>query len=143
MIQSLPSYIDKYSRNKLLFVQGVIEGVYFIDIGLQLSSYIETIMDKRNLSMLVEDKLNSIISAETQTIELGDLVAIRNIGILFEPELKLDLHSKLDQWSRDRILIVNLEGSIVNDIFYLGKGTNPAYSCSLKNITYKTIYDNL
>lgn len=132
--------INKHARNKLLFTRNIIEGIQYIDIGRIVSPLVRDNLTESSLPMIVEEKLDSVIGTEKSCIDtLGDYVAIKNIGILFEKDLKLDLHKKIDSWSRDTVLIINLEGQIQNGFFYLADVKNKAHSCSLNNISYQII----
>ena len=94
--------------------------------------------------MICDDALNAMIDAATVNDEnIGSYVAICNYGILFEPSLMINVHDRFEQWSRSRILIANLEGQIINDIFFLGKEQDYRFSIPLKDISYKTIDDNI
>ena len=76
--------------------------------------------------------------------EIGDYIAIRNIGILFEPALRLDLHAKFSTWSKAYVLIVDsAEGTIQKDIFYLAGDTDSSYRINLSDISYKIHYDEI
>ena len=89
--------------------------------------------------MIAKDALNKIFSqGSCRNEEIGEYLAIKNIGILFEPALHIDVGTILKKWSRDHILVVMLEGEIQNGTFYLSD-QEPKYSVSLNDITYKTI----
>ena len=83
---------------------------------------------------------NNVISDS----EIGKYVAIKNIGILFEPELKLDLRAKFDSWAKSYVLIVDAnEGMIINNTFYLASARISTYSINLSEISHKTIYNEI
>ena len=89
---------------------------------------------------MAEETLDKIIDQYTiQDPDVGDYVAIRNIGILFEPALHINLHAKVDSWSRTRVLIIYHEGTIHNHVFFLTTNSETKYSFNLKDITYKTL----
>lgn len=143
-INGLSQCVDRHARHNLLFVKGVVDGIDYADIGRELSKRICGKLDSRSLPMICDDALNEIIDSHTANDEtIGSYVAIRNIGILFEPSLKINVHDKFEQCSREQVLIVNLEGTIAEKVFYLGHEQNSRYSISLKDITYKTIYDSI
>lgn len=135
----LASYINRHARNKLLFTSHEIKDINYVDIGRRLSEKLENSLQKRHLPMIAEDALKEILSQNSNSSEaIGKYIAIKNIGILFEPILRLDLKTILSNWSRDYILIVYHEGEIRNDIFYLAPHVSK-YSVNLKEITYKAI----
>jgi hypothetical protein len=138
----LKTYLSTISRNKLLFASDEIDGIEFTDIGRLLSDSIASNLLNKHLSMMADDALERIISEHTfHDQKFGDYVAIRNIGILFEPVLHFSLQAKFDSWSRSRLLIVHLEGYIQDKIFFLSNAHDIKYSINLSDITYK-IFDN-
>ena len=140
----LKSYITAGSRHKLLFVKSDVEGVEYVDIGKQLSAVIEPSLEKKRLPLLADDGLEKIIRDHTiHDAEIGDYVAIQNIGILFEPQLHFNLPLKFDSWAKTKVLIVRMEGTIQNDRFFLAGSVEDKYSINLKEITYKTIYNEI
>lgn len=111
-----------------------------MDVGTKLSSAIEPTLQDKRLSMMAEEALDKIIDQYTMhDSDMGDYVAIRNIGILFEPALHINLHAKVDSWSRTRVLIIHHEGTIHNHVFFLTTNNETKYSLNLKDITYKTL----
>lgn len=143
-IGDISPYVDRHARHRLLFVQGVVEGISYVDVGRELSVRIGDRLGSRQLPMLCDDALNAIIDSATRhDLRLGSYVALRNIGILFELALMVNVHDKLEQYARDRVLIVNLEGTITGQVFYLGQERSSQYSVQLKDITHHIIYDNI
>ena len=49
---------------------------------------------------------------------LGKHLAIQNLGVLFEPELKIDFLSLIDKYSRTNALFMQWDGEIENDTLY-------------------------
>lgn len=144
-MEILKQYISTGTRNKLLFTSHHAVGMSFMDVGALLACAIESSLSNRHLSFLAEEELEKIIKANVcHSSEIGDYIAIRNIGILFEPALRLDLHAKLSTWSRAYVLIVDsAEGTIQKDIFYLAGDTDSSYKISLSDISYKIHYDEI
>lgn len=50
--------------------------------------------------------------------QIGNYVALENIGILFEPELEFNLKSILDNASTNKTIVVCSDGTILSDKFY-------------------------
>ncbi|KAF5057452.1 MAG: hypothetical protein PHS04_15075 [Tissierellia bacterium] len=139
-METWKQHIAANSRHKLLFIKREIEDISFVDVGTELSAAIEHILHEKRLSMVAEEALDKIIDQYTiQDPDIGDYVAIRNIGILFEPALHINLHAKVDSWSRTRVLIIHHEGTIHNHVFFLTTNSEIKYSLNLKDITYKTL----
>ena len=138
-IQNLSTYVNRQSRNNLLFISNEVEGIKYVDIGRLLSGEIENSLEKKRLGMIAEDALRKILSRGSVANEhMGEYLAIKNIGILFETALKLDVLSILKNWSRDHILIVKHEGEIREGVFYLVSNSTKQ-TINLKEITYKYI----
>ena len=94
--------------------------------------------------MKADDELEKIINSNLKnSSEIGEYIAIKNIGILFEPSLKIDLHTKIDSWAKSHVLIILKEGNFHNDIYYLSSEKDSSYSINLNDINYKTIYDEI
>ena len=121
MIKQIAQYLSVELRHKLFFVSSQDNDINFTDIGFHPSKAIENSLDNKHLSLFADEKLEEIIKDNiTESPEIGKYVAIRNIGILFEPELKLDLRAKFDSWAKSYVLIVDVnEGMIINNTFYL------------------------
>ena len=93
----IASYINRQSRNNLLFTSKEVEGVCYVDIGRQLAEKIETFLQKKRLGLIAEDALKKILSqGSCKNEEVGEYLAIKNIGILFEPVLHLDVKTILN-----------------------------------------------
>ena len=116
-------YIQIQSRNKLVFYQKHIAGITSIDLGLQLSQAIYGMTDLTKLPMKVWSELEKILDSEIiEHTEFGRLLAISNIGILFEKELKIDFNAFLTRFSKTNVLFVKWEGEIDNDhLYFLSK----------------------
>jgi hypothetical protein len=140
MGNTLKTFMSPVYRNKLLFTSKEIENVKFTDIGELLSEAIEPDLQNRHLPMIADDALDKIIREHTvNDKETGDYVAIKNIGILFEPALHFSLQVKFDSWAKNRWLIVYKEGEIKDKTFYLSNSHDAKYSINLSTITYNII----
>lgn len=138
-LQSLSTYVNRQSRSNLLFTSDVVESMTFVDIGRHLSSEIGFFLEKKRLGMIAEDALKRILNRSlNRNAEIGEYIAIKNIGILFEPALHLDVKAILKNWSRDHVLIVKHEGEIRDGIFYLAANSAKQF-VNLREITYKSI----
>lgn len=145
MIKQISKYLSVGLRYKLFFVSSQDHDVNFVDIGFKLSKAIENNLDNKHLSLLADEKLEELIKSNVvSNPEIGKYVAIKNIGILFESKLKLDLRAKFDSWAKSYVLIVDAkEGIMINNTFYLVSAYNSSYSINLSEISYKTIYNEI
>ena len=145
MIKRIANHISTGLRHKLFFVSNKDCDINFVDIGFQLSNAIENSLEKKRLALIAAERLESIIKDNIiANSEIGPYVAIKNIGILFEPDLKLDIRAKFDSWAKSFVLIVDAnEGMIRDNIFYLASANNPTYSINLSEISNITIYNEI
>lgn len=135
---SLKTFIQSPSRNHLIFSNGCIDGLVYVDVGLEISTYIEDKVGDRRLSMRTQDIINIKLKDSIRTSEtFGSYLAITNIGIIFEPALKIDIEGLLNRWSQNVCLFVNIEKGIIdNNSLFLVKGCPIDYSVSLEAINY-------
>lgn len=113
-------------------------GFDYIDVGLEVSAFIEDKISDRRLSMRVQDCLNALLRSHIcKSEEFGEYLALTNIGILFEPLLKIDLEGFLDRWSQNMILLLDLgKGHVQDNHLFLTQGCSREYSVSLEGINY-------
>ena len=106
----LKAFLSSPSRNHLVISDDCIVGFDYIDVGLEKSAFIEDKISDRRLSMRVQDHLNVLLRSHIcKSEEFGEYLALTNIGILFEPLLKIDLDGFLDRWSQNMILILDVK----------------------------------
>lgn len=136
---TLKPYISTINKHSLFFLKERTSDIKFVDIGTLLVHAIESSLDNQNLPFLAEEELEKIINKNVcHSSDIGSYIAIRNIGILFEPTLRIDTQAKFSAWSRNYTLIVDIaEGTIQNDIFYLAGDTESTYKINLSDIPYQ------
>lgn len=136
---TLKPYISTINKHSLFFLKERTNDIKFVDIGTLLVHAIESSLDNQNLPFLAEEELEKIINKNVcHSSDIGSYIAIRNIGILFEPTLRIDTQVKFSAWSRNYTLIVDIaEGTIQNDIFYLAGDTESTYKINLSDIPYQ------
>ena len=134
----LKAFLSSPSRNHLVISDGCIVGFDYIDMGLEISTFIEDRISDRRLSMRVQDQLHALLRSHIcKSEEFGEYLALTNIGILFEPLLKIDLEGFLDRWSQNMILLLDVgKGNIQDNHFFLTQGCSRDYSVSLEGINY-------
>ena len=115
----LSAYLSSQSRNKIVFYKNSIIDITAIDLGSILAQAIYNYKDASKLPMRVSaeiDKILNLCILEHNTY--GRMLAITNIGILLEPELKQDFNRLLDNYSNNNILFVHWEGEIDSNYLY-------------------------
>lgn len=99
--QEIADYVSQDTRNKIVFCKCPIEGIEFLNVGHDLSALLS---DNALNNMDAHRNLLSVSSKNATNI--GQYLALENVGILFEPELKLDIRNLLDIYSKNQCLII-------------------------------------
>lgn len=122
-IQDIAYYLQQNTRNKIVFCREGIDGIRFINVGSELSQ----ILGENPDDMVGADTAYKQVLGQSQENSLiGMYLALANIGIMFEPDLRLDVRSILDAYSKNQCLIVKTNAEIADDRFYFlrkGDGT--------------------
>ena len=113
-------------------------GLEYVDVGYEVSIFIEDIINDRRLSMRTQDKLNALLRTHIcKSEDFGNYLALKNIGILFEPLLNIDLEVILNRWSQNIVLFLDIgRGIITNNCLYLTQGCSNDYSVSLEGFNH-------
>lgn len=115
----ITEYINSYSKNKIIIHREIFPDVNSIDIGFLLSQSIYNWRDDSKLSMKVTSELDKIFNDELVIHNsYGRTIAISNIGILLEPNLKQDLRAILEKYSNNNTLFVKWDGEVENGYLY-------------------------
>lgn len=118
-MDKISKYLKSQSRNKIVFYKQDVLGLEAIDVGKKLSNEIKSIASDAKIgmkSLIIMDEL--FTSSFSNNSEYGKYLAIQNLGILFEPDLKTDFIQILDKYSSSNTLFVKWEGEIENGILY-------------------------
>lgn len=102
------------ARNKIVFCHDAVDGLTFLDMGRELSSRIAALSSASEYASACK----RIFEQTCHSAQIGAYLAIQNLGILFEPEMKLDLRQLIDSFSINKTLFIHAEGEVVNDHFY-------------------------
>lgn len=131
----IAKYVKQNTRNKIVFCNGDIDGISFVNVGLILS---QLLTDDKSFVNGYQLLCNRILNQHLYSSIIGDYIAIENIGILFEPELKLDLHNILESFSHNQCLIIKSDAEINNEnLYFLSSGD--IATISLLGLSYKLI----
>lgn len=139
MNSKIRSFLKLNPRNKLVVISDkeLFEWLGWINVGNLLSQDIN-IADKKiifKINQLLDD---IIVKNKTQHEEFSETIAIENIGILLEPELKFNVEKFLSDYSQNNTLILKWEGEIdTNQLYFLTKNDN--YKIDLNNISHIVI----
>lgn len=129
------SFTKGSSRNKIIIAKDEIPGISVLDIGYQLSEKLKTITGKSNLSLRAS-KFSEILFEKhlIQDEVLGNILYIKNIGILFEPKLKIDTQALIERYSKNNTLIIQWDGELKGHKLFF-KNTSNHY-LDLSNLSY-------
>ena len=132
-------YLKSQSRNKIVFYKQDVLGIEAIDVGKKLSQEIRSIASDAKIgmkSLIIMDEL--FTSSFSNNSEYGKYLAIHNLGILFEPELKTDFVQLLDKYSSSNTLFVKWEVEIEDGtLYYLTK--EKGQKIDIKNLSHIVI----
>lgn len=138
--QAITDYIKSQSRNKIIFYSQDISALQSVNVGRRLSESIYNLNEPGRIAMRVLSELDGILNAAiSQHDVFGRYLSIENIGVLFEPELKLDFASLLDSYSQNNVLFVKWEGEIdAENIYFLTK--EKGIKKNIKNLSHIVIW---
>ena len=116
--QEVATYVKQDLRNKIVFSKQCIEGLQYLNVGLTLAKMLR---DNSLPSLAIPQLLSS---AEKEDESVGRYLAIFNIDILFEPELKLDVGNLFDSYSKNQCLVIQADSeNVLNNITHLSLKT--------------------
>ena len=116
--QEVSTYVKQDLRNKIVFSKQFIEGLQYLNVGLTLAKMLR---DNSLPSLAIPQLLSS---AEKEDESVGRYLAIFNIDILFEPELKLDVGNLFDSYSKNQCLVIQADSeNVLNNITHLSLKT--------------------
>lgn len=135
----ISSYLKSQSRNKIVFYKDNIFDFSAIDVGNLLAQAIFNLKDESKLPMRISSELELILKEAVIDHKCyGRILAISNIGILFEPDLKQDFNRLLDNNSNSNALFVLWPGEIDEEyIYFLTK--DQGKKIDIKNLSHITL----
>lgn len=132
----IKQFLDEMTRNRVVFTEEEIPGINYTNVGKEVALWLEK--QEQKTKHLDNDFVDKVFQSRNKDVEIGEYTALKNIGILFEPELRFDLQYIIDSNSKNQCLIITSKGEISNGYFYfLKKGS--AYNINLEGLSYKTI----
>jgi hypothetical protein len=139
IINTITAYIKSQSRNKIIFHTQAISVLDSVNIGFQISESIYNFKEPGRISMRVSSELDNLLNATISHHDVfGRYLSIENVGILFEPELKLDFTRMLDSFSQNNVLFVKWDGEIdMNNLYFQTKDNG--IKINIKNLSHIVI----
>ena len=118
---SIDVFLSQNPKYKLVFTKGEQADFMFIDLGYEMSS---RLFDQPSPSVAATSTFESVVAKGMQTHpRYGKYLAMKNIGILFEPALKLNVRMLFESISHDTLLVVCSDGVIQNETFHFDDST--------------------
>lgn len=116
--QEVASYAKQDLRNKIVFSKQCIEGLEYLNVGL---AFARMLRDNSLPSLAIQQLFSTAVKADEN---IGRYLAIFNIDILFEPDLKLDVGNLFDSYSKNQCLIIQADSeNVLNNITHLSLKT--------------------
>lgn len=105
---------------KLVFLKDHTTAIpYSLDIGFELAKKLKNVETEPKLPLIANSKVHELIEESIiKDDKHGDVYSIKNIGILFEPELKIDFVSLCKKYSRGSTFIIEQQGEIDDKNLY-------------------------
>jgi len=137
--QTITDYIKSQSRNNIIFHSQDFSDFESVNIGLRISENIYNLNELGRTSMRVLTELDGILNAGiSQHDVFGSYLSVKNLGILFESELKIDFARLLDSYSQNNVLFVKWDGEIDSEnIYFLSKENG--IKINIKNLSHVVI----
>lgn len=107
-------------------------------MGFEVSCFIEEFIGDRRLSMRFQDYITKLFREHIfQSESLGLYLALSNVGILFEPALKLDVEALFDRWSQNILLFIDMgKGVLTGNRYNLTQGCADIFTVPLASINH-------
>lgn len=117
------------------------DGYTYLNIGRELS----TALQSENtvspfLSVKAYDTLRQILDQAIKQDCYGhNYIAITNFAILFEPSLRINMRTIVEDYSRRFIFILHIENAVVDNMTYYPFPGDQTYKLDLIGISRKTV----
>lgn len=112
--QEVVTYVKQDLRNKIVFSKQCIEGLQYLNVGLTLATMLR---DNSLPSLAIQQLFSDAVKADQN---IGRYLAVSNIDILFEPDLKLDVGNLFDSYSKNRCLVIQADSeNVLSNITHL------------------------
>ena len=116
--QEVVTYVKQDLRNKIVFSKQCIEGLQYLNVGLTLATMLR---DNSLPSLAIQELFSDAVKADQN---IGRYLAVSNIDILFEPDLKLDVGNLFDSYSKNQCLVIQADSeNVLSNITHLSLKT--------------------
>lgn len=133
---TIDDYLSQNPKHKLVFIKNEPEDFVFTNLGFEMATHLD---DQTLPSIVATSAFESVVAKGMQVHpEYGKYMAIKNIGILFEPSLRLNIKMLFESISRDTLLLICSDGIVKNDTFCFMNSTE-GFGISLSGLSYLVI----
>ena len=133
---SINDFINQNPKYKLIFTKNEIDGLVFTDMGYEMAALLK---GQPSPSVVATVTFDSVAAKGMNPHPVyGRYLAIKNIGILFEPALRLNIRMLFESISHDTLLVVCSDGVIKNDYYYFNEHTED-YGVPVSGLSYLVI----
>lgn len=140
VLKDLTSFLNIGPRYRFAFVRNEdrLCHVPFVNVGHSVAAYIHD-NEHSDLKADCFSYIKQLIASHTERHpEIGKYIYLKNIGILFEPELGLDVSMFLANISRNTLLLIDWRGEMVYPyLYFLHSGSKQ--KINLSQLNYITI----
>lgn len=135
----IADYVSQTMRNRLVFCREPIPDLVFIDVGRCLAESLSH-EDLRSpmVAYAAEDYLSEFLANIQSDASIGKYLALTNIGILFEPDLGLNVRNIFERESIGKTLIVCSPGELSCNRFYFTSEDDGVY-VDLHDLPYRIL----
>lgn len=134
---SINDFINQNPKHKLVFTKNEPSGFIFTDLGFEMA----TLLEGQSLPSVVASETFESVAVKGMQVHpvYGRYLAIKNIGILFEPALRLNIRMLFESISHDTLLVVCSDGVIKNDYYYFFNEHTEDYGVPVSGLSYLVI----
>lgn len=136
----ITSFLKEGKRNRLIILQALDNlCIQPVNIGLELAQALKGKEGSRRLPSIADEALKGILDQHTHSSpSFGNYIGLVNLGILFEPDLRIEVAELLKRHSQNTALFVEWPGEREEGILYfLSKAKGK--SLSLKGVSHLSI----
>lgn len=136
MTKAIHDFIGSVSRHKLIVCPSELDGLSYTDIGKSLSSKIKSESTASKISLIAQSELEKIMNHSLRVhSDLGAYIALKNLGILLEPDLKLDITTFFSRYSTSNPLFIHWKGDMKQNKLHFLTAEN-GLTINLDNISH-------
>ena len=137
MNSQIIEFLNSSTRTRLIISLNKIDTLEYFDVGKELSFRLmsASFEDRRFPIKAKETLKNMLMKLYANNESIGDYLAITNLGILLEPELKMNFLEFIQSTSQNYPLILHWEGDFNNDLLIF-KSKQQGLVFSLSGINY-------